>query len=101
MTDGDARQKIKEAECQDSHSKRFHEISYVICIIQFKKKKCWGAWVAQLSVPTLAQARTSRFTRSSHESGSELTVWSLLGILGLPLPVPLCCSISLSLSPNK
>ena len=31
-------------------------------------------------------------------SGSALIAWSLLGILGLPLFLPLPCSVSLSLS---
>ena len=44
----------------------------------------------------------SWFMRLSPTSGSALTVWSLLGILSLPLsPLPHLCSLSLSKEINK
>ena len=46
----------------------------------------------------LAQVIISQFVNLSPASGSALTVWSLLGILFLPLSLPLSCSLSLSLS---
>ena len=54
--------------------------------------KLWtrGTCVAQLSIWLLisAQVMISRFVRLSPTSGSALTVWSLLGILSLPLSLP-------------
>ena len=59
----------------------------------------------QVSVGLLisAQVMISRFVRLSPESGSLLTVQSLLGILFLPLslPLPHACSLTPSLSQNK
>ena len=59
-----------------------------------QKIKNRGVWVAQLvKLLTSAQVMISRFMSSSPESGSVLTVQSLLGILSL--------SLSLSLKINK
>ena len=67
-----------------------------------------GAWVAQsLNHPALLlildQVMISQFMGSNPESGSVLTVMSLLGILTLPLSLPplLALSLSLSLSIHK
>ena len=52
--------------------------------------RSWGAWVAQVVKRlTWAQVMISWFTGSSPASGSALTVWSLPGILSLPLSLPL------------
>ena len=60
------------------------------------------AWVARSTKrPTLDLVVISRLVRSSPTSGSALTAWSLLGILFLPLSLPLHCVCSLSLSQNK
>ena len=78
--------------------------------ISFYKKKEAGVpgWLSQLSILLLisAQVMISRFVSSSPESGSVLTVWSLLGIsLSLPLSAPpplvLMSFLSLSVSQNK
>ena len=50
---------------------------------------------------TPAQGMILQFVSSSPASGSVLTAWSLLQILGLPLSLPLPCSCSLSLSLSK
>ena len=51
-------------------------------------------WLSQLSVRLLisVQVMISRFVELSPASGSVLTVWSLLGILSLPLSLPLTLS---------
>ena len=55
-------------------------------------------WLSGLSVQLLvsAQVTTPRFMSSSPAWGPALTVWSLLGILCLPLSLPLPRSLSLS-----
>ena len=61
-------------------------------------------WLSWLSIQGLvsAQAVMSQFVSSSHTSGSVLTAQNLLGILSLPLSLPLpACKLSLSLSQNK
>ena len=56
-----------------------------------------GAWVAQLAKHlTLVQVMISWFMGLSPASGSAVTVWSLLGIL--PLPLSLCPSPARALS---
>ena len=66
----------------------------------------WGTWVAQsVKCWISAQVMISQFMSSSPTSGSVLTVWSLPGILLLPLSLPLphscSCCLSLSLKINK
>ena len=72
--------------------------------------KCWvGTWVAQLVKPltlVLAQVMILKMARLGPMLGSMLTVQSLLGILSLPVSLPLtpsplmyihpCCVCSLS-----
>ena len=58
-----------------------------------------GALVAQLvKPPTLAQVMISQLVGLNPAQGSALTVQSLLGILSLPLSLPLPCLCSLSFS---
>ena len=62
--------------------------------------KSWegDAWVAQsVKRLTSGQVMISRFMASSTTSGSTLTTQSLLGILSLPLSLPLPCSLFFSL----
>ena len=56
-------------------------------------------WLSRLSFWLLisAQVMISWFVRLSHKYSSVLIAWSLLGILSLPLSVPLPSSLSLSL----
>ena len=62
-----------------------------------KSQEPGGAWVAQwIKCPTLAQVTISQFMGSSPALGSVLTMQSLLGILCLPLSLPLPHSLSLS-----
>ena len=58
------------------------------------EKQGTPGWLSQLSVRLLvsAQVMSSQLRSSSSESGSVLTVWSLLGMLSLSL------SLSLSLT---
>ena len=60
-------------------------------------------WLCWLSVwlLVLAQDMISQFVSLSPESGSVLTVQSLLGILSLSLSLPRHCSLSRSLQTNK
>ena len=68
-------------------------------------------WLSQLSIQLLlsAEAMNSQFVRSSHPSGSALTVWSLLETLSLflflfLLPLPSFTyrhALSFSISQNK
>ena len=60
----------------------------------------WGTWLAQSGIQLLilAQVMISQFMGLSPALGSELTVWSLPGILSLPLPHTSC---ALSLRTNK
>ena len=64
-------------------------------------RKCFGGtWLAQsvsLRLIVLVQVMISRLMSSSPASGFVLRVWSLLGILSLPLPL----SVSLSLKINE
>ena len=57
-------------------------------------------WLSQLSIRLLilAQVLISWFVISSPESGSEPDRQSLLGVLSLPLSLPLPCSLTHSLS---
>ena len=60
-----------------------------------------GAWVAQSAKLSIsAQVMISRLVGLSPESGSVLTVQSLLGILSLPLSAPPPFVLSLSLKIN-
>ena len=67
-----------------------------------KSEKGMPGWFSRLSSWLLisAQVIISQVVRSSPTSGSELTVWSLLGILSLPLSLPLPHSRVLSLKIN-
>ena len=65
---------------------------------------CLDGWLSQLSfwLLTSAQVTISWSVSSSPSLDSALTVWSLLGILSLPLSLPLpdLCTCSLSLKIN-
>ena len=60
-------------------------------------------WLSRLSGRLLvsAQVMISRFLSLSPTSGSALTMWSLLGILSLPLSAPLPLALSVSLEMHK
>ena len=60
-------------------------------------------WLSRLRVQllVLAQVMILWFVGSSPTLGSELTAWSLLGILSLPFSLPLPLSCCLRLSQNK
>ena len=71
-------------------------------VAELNKRHVRGAWVAQsVKLPTSAPVMISRFVSSSPVLGSVLTVRSLLGILSLPLSLPLPWLHSLSFSLSK
>ena len=55
-------------------------------------------WLSRLSIRLLilVQVMISWFVGSCPTLGSALTVWSLLGILCLPLSLPLLCSLKIN-----
>ena len=72
---------------------------------KIRTKASWDTRVARsVKRPRLlvsAQVMTSWFVGSSPALGSMLTAQSLLGIVSLPLSLPVPCSLSLSFSINK
>ena len=70
----------------------------------FKTLQTHSAWVAQSIKHTtldFGSGHDLMILRSSPTSGSLLTAWRLLGILILPLSLPLPCSCSFSPKTNK
>ena len=111
---------------QDPHLDGYLHLVYILVVFSHPTQPCvdvkfnmsikitsWGVpgWLSLLSpqLLILAQVMILQFMGSGPTSGSVLTVWSLFGILSLPLslcPSPthvlsFPLSLSLSLSQNK